>query len=235
MTSNKDPRKSNKHGRPGDQRFWNPLRVLLTVVVLSLITIGGISSCSSSDEKSNRVTTQPAGTPPPNARTNAPAPPSGNTAPPVAASLSPNILGTKLKTVGGGTITLGDYSGKVMLVNLWATWCGPCRSEIPELVKLHKEFQGQGLEMVGLSTEDPAGSAEAVKDFVHDYKVDYHIGWATRDVALSLMQVSQSGSIPQSFIISRDGRILRKFVGFNPMATPPQIRQAIEDALSLRG
>ena len=235
MTSNKDGRKSNKHGRPGDKRFWTPLRIVLTVVVLSLIAIGGISSCSSSDEKSNHVATQPAVKPPANARTSAPAPPPANAPPAASASLSPNILGTKLKTVGGGTITLGDYSGKVMLVNLWATWCGPCRSEIPELVKLHKEFQAQGFEMVGLSTEDPTGSAEAVKNFVHDFKVDYHIGWATRDVALSFMQVSQSGSIPQSFIISRDGRILRKFVGFNPMATPPQIRQAIEDALSLKG
>ena len=227
MTSHKDPRSNKKH-------FWTPLRIVLTVVVLSLIAIGGISSCTSSDEKSNRVATQPAATPKASEPANAPAPPS-TSAPAAPASLPPNVLEAKLKTVDGRTITLGDYSGKVLLVNLWATWCGPCRGEIPELVKLHKEFQAQGVEMVGLSTEDPDGSAEQVKTFVHDFKMDYHVGWATREVALSFMQANQSGSIPQNFIISRDGRILQKFIGFNPVSTAPRIRQAITDALNLKG
>ena len=88
----------------------------------------------------------------------------------------------------GAPIKLGDYSGKVLLVNLWATWCGPCRMETPELVKLNKEFKDRGVEMIGLSTEDPDASAESVNEFVREYKVDYQIGWATREVALTLMQ-----------------------------------------------
>jgi peroxiredoxin len=202
MTVNKEPRRNN-------QRFWTPLRLALTVSVFSLLSVAGISSCTSSDEKENRpiTTTQ-----------------SGTALPAIARS-------AKLRTADGGTISLADYSGKVLLINLWATWCGPCRRETPELVRLHKEFQSQGVEMIGLSTEDPDASAESVRDFVNSFQVDYHIGWAPNDVALSLMQLTGRNAIPQSFIISRDGRVLKQFVGFNPVTTPPQIKQAIEEAL----
>lgn len=202
------------------------MRSLLTVVVLSLIAIGGVSSCTSSDEKS--VATQPGASP----RANAPAPTVRQTAPPAPpTTLSASVLGARLRNVNGGTMSLGDYSGKVMLVNLWATWCGPCRSEIPELVKLHREFKLKGFEIVGLSTEDPTNSAESVKNFVQNFNMAYQVGWAPPEVSISFMQMTQRDAIPQSFIISRDGRVLKQFVGFNPIGTPPQIRQAIEDAL----
>jgi hypothetical protein len=87
--------------------------------------------------------------------------------------------------------------------------------------------------MIGLSTENPEASAETVRDFVREYKVDYRVGWATRDVAITLMQGRDS--IPQSFIITRDGRILKRFIGFragdDPNATPVLLRQALEQAL----
>jgi peroxiredoxin len=105
--------------------------------------------------------------------------------------------------------------------------------ETPELVKLHKEFQSRGVEMIGLSTEDPVASAQSVTDFVREYEVDYHIGWATREVAQALMQ--GRSAIPQSFIIARDGRILKRFVGFHPDKTPPELKQALEDALVDKG
>ena len=207
-----------------NRKFWTPLRLILTVMVLSLIAIGGISSCTSSDEKNNGVATQPAAPGP----ANTPVPPSTvtNSMDTAPASLPSNIREAKLKTVGGSTITLADYSGKVLLVNLWATWCGPCRSETPELVKLHKEFQSRGVEMVGLSTEPQESSAEKVKDFVQAFQVDYHIGWAPPEVAITFMQMTQRDAIPQSFVISRDGHILKQFVGFSPVGTPPQIRQS---------
>src|SRR5882762_3750158 len=181
------------------RQFWTPMRLALTVVVLSLVAMGGVSSCTSSDETPERASNQPGASP----RSNAPVPPPGvKPAPPANASLPATVLSAKLQTVNGGTISLGDYSGKVMLVNLWATWCGPCRSEIPELVKLHKEFQSQGFEIVGLSTENPTSSAESVKNFVQSFQIDYHVGWASPEVAISFMQMTQRDAIPQSFIIS---------------------------------
>lgn len=201
------------------------MRMALTVVVLSMIAIGGMSSCTSSDEKTERGGNQP-GAPRKDAPSSTARPSSVATT-----SLSASILEARLPMVGGGTISLGDYSGKVMLVNLWATWCGPCRSEIPELVKLHKEYQAKGFEIVGLSTENPTSSAESVKNFVQSFQMDYQVGWAPPDIAISFMQMTQRDAIPQSFIISRDGRVLKQFVGFSATTTPPQIRQAIEEAL----
>jgi thiol-disulfide isomerase/thioredoxin len=216
---------SNSH-----KRFWNRQRLLLTAVVFSLVTVGGISSCTSSDEKSTPVASQP-GT---NSKAGAP-PATAPAKPAIMAlgSLPSSIREAKLKSVNGSTITLADYSGKVLLVNVWATWCGPCRIETPELVKIHKEFQSRGLELVGLTNDaDPRETPESVSNFVRDFQVDYHIGWAPAEVLSALYQIEpQRDAIPQSVIISRDGHILQKFVGFSPVATPPQIRQAIESAL----
>ena len=137
-----------------------------------------------------------------------------------------------MPSVNGSAIKLANYSGKVVLVNFWATWCGPCRMETPALVQLHKEYAPKGLAVVGLSTENPQASAEMVREFVRDYEVDYPVGWATRDVAVSFMKFSGRNAIPQSFIISPDGRVLEHFVGFNPYQTPDSLRQAIEEALN---
>ena len=204
--------------------LWSPSRIAATIVVLSLFAAFGISSCSSSDEKRE--------TPAPVVRNN---PPSQPVAPAPAApapmvTLPASIADAELRAVTGGPIKLSNYNGKVYLVNLWATWCGPCRLETPELVKLYKEFRSQGFEVVGLSTENPDMSAASVREFVQNFDVNYRIGWATPEVAIALMQGRDA--IPQSFVISRDGRILRRFVGFNPMDTPNQIRTAVQEALN---
>ena len=213
---------STKQRQSKETRFWTPLRLALTVVVLSLIVALGISSCTSNDEKGTVGKSEP--------------PPPVNSAPPPPAalvSLPANIRDAGLRTVNGQMIKLSDYAGKVVLVNLWATWCGPCRNETPELVKLHKEFQSRGVEMVGLTNDgDPRETPESVQSFVREFQVDYHIGWASPEVQIAFMQMTGRDAIPQSFIISRDGRILRKFVGFSLVNTPPQIRQALEDALN---
>jgi hypothetical protein len=83
--------------------------------------------------------------------------------------------------------------------------------------------------MIGLSTENPDASEQTVREFVRAFNIDYRIGWATPEVAVTLMQGKDS--IPQSFIITRDGRIVKRFIGFSPGSTPPQLRQALEEAL----
>src|SRR5215203_1726806 len=198
-------------------KFWTPLRLVATIVSLGLLVALGASSCNSNDPPSSSSTTvnRPGSAPNrPNTGLN---------------TLPRLVLDAENKAASGAPIKLSNYSGKVMLVNLWATWCGPCRMETPELVKLNKEFQSRGVEMIGLSTEDPETSAQSVVDFIREYEVDYQIGWANRQLAQTLMQ--GRSSIPQSFIISRDGRILRRFVGFNPETTPPQLKKALEAAL----
>ena len=197
-------------------KFWTPLRVACTVIALGLLAAFGVSSCNSNDPAPSTTNANRAAAP---------------TRPAALATLPQPILDAENKATTGDPIKLANYSGKVLLVNLWATWCGPCRSETPELVKLHKEFQSRGVEMIGLSTEDPESSAESVSDFIREYKVDYQIGWAKREVAQTLMQ--GRSSIPQSFVIARDGRIVRRFIGFRPDLTPGQIKAALEEALAL--
>lgn len=209
--------------------LWTPARLAFTVVVLSLVAAFGISSCSSSDEK--RPATAASGVASnggaPSIKT-APAPPA-----PVITSLPANVVDAELRSVSGVPIKLSSYSGKVLLVNLWATWCGPCRLETPELVKLYKEFKSKGVEMIGLSTENPDASADKVRKFINDFNVGYRVGWATPEVAITLMQGRDA--IPQSFVISRDGRVVKRFIGFNQTTTPPQIKEAIEAALNEKG
>jgi glutathione peroxidase-family protein len=190
--------------------FWTPLRLATTLLVFGLLISFGFASCNSNET-------------PPAAKPNAE--PGGR----AANALSATILGAEMKSLNGNPIKLSAYSGKVLLVNLWATWCGPCRSEIPLLVKLYKEFQSQGFEVVGLSTENPDSSREMVRDFVRAYEMNYAVGWISPDVAVELM--AGNGNIPQSFIITRDGRVVKRFVGFSMSNTPPQLRRAIEEAL----
>ena len=188
-------------------KFWTPLRLVTTVIAFALLAAIGVSSCNSNDPPSKT------------ARAN---------------MLPPQVMEAENRAASGSTpIKLANYSGKVMLVNLWATWCGPCRMETPELVRLHKEFQDRGVEMIGLSTENPDASARSVSDFVREFNVDYQIGWARPEVAMAMMQGRTN--IPQSFIIARDGRVLRRFIGFNPQTTPTQLKEALEQALKEEG
>ena len=199
---------------PAPIKFWTPLRLVSTVIVLGLFAAFAATSCNSNDPPSKAST---------------------STADAALTAVPPVVLDTELQSTNGQPIKLSNYSGKVLLVNLWATWCLPCRRETPELVKLHKEYHDRGLEMVALSTEDPVKSARSVQEFVQQYQVDYPVGWARRDVAIALMQLTGSGSIPQSFIITRSGRIKKQFIGFHPVQTPPLLRQAIEEALTDNG
>jgi thiol-disulfide isomerase/thioredoxin len=124
---------------------------------------------------------------------------------------------------------LADYSGKVLIVNLWATWCGPCRQEIPHLIEIAKEYKSKGVEVIGLTKEDPENQPEMVKRFSELFNINYPIGWIDEEMQSELMR--ERAAIPQAYIIGRDGKILKHYVGFNPRAVP-QMKAVIEAAAS---
>jgi len=210
-----------------DEKVWTRTRIISVAASLAVILPLGIVSYHIGDlvPVATATTTEPV-----NANASAPAaPPAVTAAPPAITDLPLEVAVVPLKDAKGASFKLGDFFGKVMVINLWATWCGPCRLEIPELVKLHKEFHPRGVEMIGLSTEDPDVSAEKVRKFIQDFQIDYRIGWAPVQVAAPLMKENQA--IPQIFVISRDARILKHFRGFSPANTSTQLKQALEDAL----
>jgi thiol-disulfide isomerase/thioredoxin len=215
-------------GKPaGRKSFWTPGRIVLTVAGVGLISALGLSSCNS-----NEVTTNNA---PANRVANAPT----TNAPPPAASLNlpQQLRDTKVQTLDGGSLKLSDFADKVLIVNIWATWCGPCRQEMPELVKISNEYKTRGLVVLGLATTYNEHNDQAhVKEYIRAQNVPYQIVWDDGTLSAPLVQMVQAQSvIPQSFVISRDGRIVKHFTGYNPYSTPQLMRQAIEEALNDKG
>src|SRR4051812_16939914 len=102
--------------------------------------------------------------------------------------------------------TLADYKGKVVLLNIWATWCEPCRQEMPSMEKLYQEFGAQGLEIVAVSVDDP-GTEQTIRDFAKKYGLTFEI---LHDPAQATAQRYQVTGYPESFIIGREGTIRRK-------------------------
>lgn len=137
------------------------------------------------------------------------------------------VWNAEIPAVGGGTFHLSDYKDKVIVLDIWATWCGPCRLEIPHLVALNNEYKGKGVEVIGLTTENPVSDAEKVSEFAKEFDINYKLGWANANIALPLM--AGSASIPQTFVIAPGGRIVTKFRGFSDRI-PDMIRAAIEKA-----
>src|SRR4030095_14001924 len=140
-------------------------------------------------------------------------------------------------TLDGKSLKLSDYDKKVVVLNIWATWCGPCRLEMPDLVKLNQEYKSRGLIVLGLATSyNERNDQEHVKEFLKKQNIDYKILWDDGGLAQALVQIMGGRVvIPQSFVISRDGRIVKYFQGFSPLSTPALMRQAVEEALSDKG
>ena len=217
------------------QGFWTSGRILLTVVALGLLATLGLSSCHSSDESSRSAESRTPSAPP-----NGKAPPATNAPPSTGAfvALPSSLREAQLQTLDGEALKLSHYANKVVVVNIWATWCGPCRAEMPDLVKLNNEYGSKGLVVLGLATtyNERGGGLEGVKDFVRSMKVNYKIVWDDGTLAGPLVQsVGGRNVIPQSFVISRDGRIVKHFTGYNPYSTPTLMREAVEQALSEKG
>jgi thiol-disulfide isomerase/thioredoxin len=112
-----------------------------------------------------------------------------------------------LTDISGQKLDLNDYKGKVVLLDFWATWCGPCRIEIPEFVQLQKQYRDQGLAIIGISMDD---GPEPVKEFYKQFNMDYPV--ALGDDKLAELYGGILG-LPTTMVIGRDGRIYAKHVG----------------------
>ena len=115
--------------------------------------------------------------------------------------------------------SLAAFRGKVVVLDFWATWCGPCRSEIPGLIELQEKYRDQGVEIIGVSVDPltprgPGGGAPAVEPFMKRFGINYTIWMVTSQSALSGYNISQG--IPTKYILDRNGQIVKTYVGARP-------------------
>ena len=113
-----------------------------------------------------------------------------------------------LKDLKGKTVSLSDFKGKIVLLNFWATWCAPCKAEIPELIKWQNEYKDAGLQIIGI-TYPPAGRA-AVRRFARRMKINYPVLFGTKKTKA----LFDSGeTLPFSVVIGEEGNIRERIEG----------------------
>jgi len=113
------------------------------------------------------------------------------------------------KDLDGKPISLDDLKGKIVLLNFWATWCGPCRAEIPDLIELQSKFKDQ-LAIVALATDED--DAELVKKFSQKAGINYRVGMSSDELRAAYGGIP---ALPTSFIIDPQGRVVQKHIGLN--------------------
>jgi thiol-disulfide isomerase/thioredoxin len=158
------------------------------------------------------------------------APERASSAPAELTVLPETIFKHQFKALDKGSFSLADFGTKVVVVNIWATWCGPCRREVPEYEKVRKEFADRGVEFIGLTDEDPRTSSDRVKQFVRDYNFGFRHAWADRETVVALM--NGRNSIPQTLVIAPNGRILGHWRGYSPGQGGKHLRDVLEHALA---
>lgn len=114
-----------------------------------------------------------------------------------------------IKDMDGASVRLSDYKGKVLLVNFWATWCGPCKAELPGLIALHHEYKDKGLVVLGISGDD---DAETLKAFASEWKINYPV-LVGRDEEELLDAYGPIFGYPISVIVGRDGAVCARHIG----------------------
>jgi len=139
-----------------------------------------------------------------------------NSAPAAAMAALP-VIGPapewKLKDVDGHEVSSAQFKGKVVVLDFWATWCGPCRLEIPGYVEMQKKYGADGLVVIGVSVDQDKAASETVKSFVAKFGINYQIVMASEDVVTAFGGVD---AIPTTFIIDRAGKIRDRKTGAEP-------------------
>ena len=124
-----------------------------------------------------------------------------------------------LPDLDGQMVSLADYRGKVVLLNIWATWCPPCLEEMPSMEKLYQELKGEGFEILAVSIDE--SGAQDVLPFMQKHKLSFP---ALTDSKGAIKNLYQTTGVPESFIIDKDGILVEKVIGPRNWAIPEAIR-----------
>jgi len=129
-----------------------------------------------------------------------------------------------LKDIDGKTVHLSDYRGKAVVLNFWATWCPPCKTEMPWLVDLQNKYRGQGLEIVGVALDE--ASKDEIAKFARDMRLNYSVVIGDDNTADAYGNVQM---LPTTFYIDRDGKITSRVIGLTGRG---EIEDNMKEALS---
>lgn len=136
------------------------------------------------------------------------------------------LIQLRLPDVSGETRSLNQWRNDIMVVNFWATWCGPCREEIPLLVRLQTKYASKGVQVVGISVD----SAAKVRDFASKYHINYPLLVSSYSVLdLSRRLGNTASGLPYTIVLSRGGKVIRTRLGG---ITEPELESAIRMANS---
>lgn len=139
------------------------------------------------------------------------------------------IMQAEIKDLDGNIYKLEDKKGKVVLVDLWATWCGPCVAAMPELIALQEKYRDKNFEIIGLDTDDE--SPEQIKAFAEAKKLNYQLGYADAKLMSEFLKVTRLQAIPQSILINRNGKMVGVFKGGGSRVMA-QIRETVEKTVN---
>jgi thiol-disulfide isomerase/thioredoxin len=175
---------------------WSPGRIIATVVVVAIVaTLGYTFFAGHSELKTNSNVVLP-----------------GAAVDPTGKSVPPDF---QVATLDGRSFKLSEYRGKVLVVDFWATWCGPCRQEIPQLVRIAHQNRDRGVEVVGLHIDDNGRSTpEAIRSFIAQYDIPYTVGLATNEMFIAYLG-DEEDAIPQTLIFDRKGQVIGHFIGYS--------------------
>lgn len=196
----------------------------ITLTVLLALSMAACELDGASKKKESASAATPAGSKPP--RTSLPMPPVEPAHKTTADADAPRGAWTQLD---GRRARLEDFRGQVVILDFWATYCPPCREEIPHLVRLQRQFGPQGFKVIGLNV---GGQEDRLKipDFVKQYGIQYQL--AEPDDETERLFLANDG-IPQTFVLDRHGKIVLHIVGYDGDAAA-ELDRAVTDAVSAK-
>ena len=145
------------------------------------------------------------------------------TTPIISAGQSGKAPALELKDLRGRTLRLSDYKGKVVLINFWATWCPPCRAEMPDLIKMQREYRSKGLQVIGITY--PPEEIKEVRQFIRKLRVNYPIALGTKETKTLF---DETETLPLTVVIDREGNVRERIEG---ILLPEEFEQKIKPLL----